>query len=330
MTDMLLDVRDLKTHFRVNKGLFQTGPTEWVRAVDGVSFTMEQGEILGLVGESGCGKSTLARSILSLAPATAGTVLLDGQDIRAMSASELRAARRTAQMVFQDPHASLNPRMTVYTTLAEPMLAHGIVAKADVISEVAVLMEKVGLDPRFMKKYPHEFSGGQRQRIAIARALALKPKLIVADEPVSALDVSVQAQILNLLQKLCREENLSLLFITHDLSVVRHIATKIAVMYLGRIVEEGPAREVLDSPQHPYTQALISAVPVPNPKKELNRKRVLLEGDLPSPINPPSGCPFHPRCPVAQADCVTTVPEWVGAQKEHRTACLHIDKPSGD
>jgi oligopeptide transport system ATP-binding protein len=190
-------------------------------------------------------------------------------------------------------------------------------------------MEKVGLAPRFMKKYPHEFSGGQRQRIAIARALALKPKLIIADEPVSALDVSVQAQILNLLSKLCKEENLSLIFITHDLSVVRHIATSVAVMYLGRIVEEGPTRAVLDSPQHPYTQALISAVPIPDPEKELNRERILLEGDLPSPMNPPTGCPFHPRCFKAQDNCRTTIPGWVSTEKEHRTACLHIDTSSG-
>lgn len=352
MSDLLLDVRDLKTHFPVRKGIIFARTIGTVKAVDGVSFEVRQGDILGLVGESGSGKSTLARSILNLVPPTAGTVLLQGKSMRRMSAvramimgfiarlrgqslqnmsaAELREARMAAQMIFQDPHASLNPRMTVFTALSEPMLAHGLATKATVTAQVAELMEKVGLAPRFMKKYPHEFSGGQRQRIAIARALALKPKLIIADEPVSALDVSVQAQILNLLAKLCKEENLSLIFITHDLSVVRHIATSVAVMYLGRIVEEGPTKAVLDSPQHPYTQALISAVPIPDPEKELTRQRILLEGDLPSPMNPPAGCSFHPRCPKAQADCANTVPPWVGSETKHQTACLHIDKLSGD
>ncbi len=330
MSDVLLELRDLKTHFPVRKGVLFAKKIGTVKAVDGVSFKVRQGDILGLVGESGCGKSTLARCVLDLVHATSGTVLIEGRSVQEMSSSELRAARRTAQMVFQDPHASLNPRMSVFTTIAEPMLAHGIATKSTAAAQVAELMEKVGLAPRFMKKYPHEFSGGQRQRIAIARALALKPKLIIADEPVSALDVSVQAQILNLLAKLCREENLSLIFITHDLSVVRHIATSVAVMYLGRIVEEGPTRDVLNSPQHPYTKALISAVPIPDPEKELNRARILLEGDLPSPMNPPSGCPFHPRCPIAEADCAKTIPEWVVSENEHRTACLHIDKSSGE
>ncbi len=330
MSDLLLDVRDLKTHFPVRKGIIFARTIGTVKAVDGVSFEVRQGDILGLVGESGSGKSTLARSILNLVPPTAGTVLLQGKSMRRMSAAELREARMAAQMIFQDPHASLNPRMTVFTALSEPMLAHGLATKATVTAQVVELMEKVGLAPRFMRKYPHEFSGGQRQRIAIARALALKPKLIIADEPVSALDVSVQAQILNLLAKLCKEENLSLIFITHDLSVVRHIATSVAVMYLGRIVEEGPTKAVLDSPQHPYTQALISAVPIPDPEKELTRQRILLEGDLPSPMNPPAGCSFHPRCPKAQADCANTVPPWVGSETKHQTTCLHIDKLSGD
>lgn len=328
MSDILLDVRDLKTHFPVAKDRFFAKSPGTVKAVDGVSLQLRQGEILGLVGESGCGKSTLARSILNLIPPTSGSVHLDGHPLHEMSAGDLREARTTAQMIFQDPHASLNPRMTVYTTLAEPMLVHGIATRDNVAGQVAALMEKVGLAPRFMKKYPHEFSGGQRQRIAIARALALRPKLIIADEPVSALDVSVQAQILNLLSKLCKEENLSLIFITHDLSVVRHLATSVAVMYLGRIVEEGSTEEVLNRPQHPYTRALISAVPIPDPDRELNRKRTLLEGDLPSPRNPPSGCPFHPRCPIAESDCQHTIPPWVGEASNHRTACLHIDKAS--
>lgn len=325
MSRPLLQIHDLKTHFPVRKGTFIPKTIGTVKAVDGVSLQLNQGEILGLVGESGCGKSTLARSILNLIPPTHGTVTLDGKSIQKMTTRELRQARTTAQMIFQDPHASLNPRMTVYTTLAEPMLAHNLATKKDAPQKVAALMEKVGLAPRFMKKYPHEFSGGQRQRIAIARALALKPKLIIADEPVSALDVSIQAQILNLLTKLCKEENLSLIFITHDLSVVRHIAHKVAVMYLGRITEEGPTQTVLNTPKHPYTQALISAIPIPNPEKEHSRKRILLKGDLPSPMNPPTGCPFHPRCSKAQSDCTTTIPKPIQVQDQHQTSCLYID-----
>ena len=279
-----------------------------VRAVDGVSLALRQGEILGLVGESGCGKSTLGRTILQLIPASQGTVVLGGRNLTALRGAELRAARAEFQMIFQDPYASLNPRMTVFDTLAEAIRSHRAVPAAELPVRVAALMEKVGLAPRFQRKYPHEFSGGQRQRIAIARALAVEPKLIVADEPVSALDVSIQAQIINLLAQLSREMGLTLVFISHDLSVVRHISDRIAVMYLGKIVELGPAAEVFDQPLHPYTQALVSAVAVPDPVKAKSRQRIVLAGDPPSPLNPPDGCAFHPRCPHVTEVCKSKVP----------------------
>lgn len=316
----LLEVCGLKTHFPTPK------KGEVVKAVDGVSLILRHSEILGLVGESGCGKSTLARSILNLIPPTSGTVYLNGESIQTMSRKQLKAARPSMQMIFQDPHASLNPRMTVFKTLAEPLLVHKFATKETVTEAVAELMLKVGLAPRFMQKYPHEFSGGQRQRIAIARALALRPRLIIADEPVSALDVSVQAQILNLLAKLCKEERLSMIFITHDLSVVRHITQNVAVMYLGRIVEEGTTQDVLNNPRHPYTQALISAVPVPDPEQEHSRQRTILKGDPPSPLNPPAGCPFHPRCPIAEAQCQQTVPTLGDPLDTHRTACILFEE----
>lgn len=327
MTTPILEVDQLATHFPVQTGSFFNRKTELVRAVDGVSLELNEGEILGLVGESGCGKSTLARGILNLVPVTSGLVKLNGTVFNTLSVEEQRKLRPAAQMIFQDPYGSLNPRMTVYSILAEPMLTHGFATKKTVLNEVIMLMEKVGLAARHIKKYPHEFSGGQRQRIAIARALALRPKLILADEPVSALDVSVQAQILNLLAKLCRSENLALLFITHDLSVVRHIADRVAVMYLGRIVEEGPTESVLNSPQHPYTKSLISAVPVPDPEIEKTRKRIILKGDPPSPMNPPTGCAFHPRCSEAQADCVYNMPLLDSQGLDHRTACFYARGP---
>ena len=275
----LLELRDVKTHFPVHHGFLFQRRLGTVKAVDGVSLTIAQGEVLGLVGESGCGKSTLARTIMQLLPTTAGTVILEGRNLTSGSAAEIRDVRRDLQMVFQDPYASLNPRMTVFDTLAEPLRVHQVCAPAEVPARVAALMERVGLAPRFMRKYPHEFSGGQRQRIAIARALALEPKIILADEPVSALDVSIQAQILNLLSQLCRQMNLALIFIAHDLSVVKHISDRVAVMYLGRIVETGPAVEVIERPLHPYTRALISAIPVPNPDTERTRQRIVLPGD---------------------------------------------------
>ncbi len=299
MTSPLLQLTDVKTHFPIREGLVFTRDAGAVRAVDGVSLTVNRGDVLGLVGESGCGKSTLARTILRLVPITAGTVVLNGRNMGALSKSELRAIRPEAQLIFQDPYASLNPRMTVFDAIAEPMRIHKKAKRKDLAKRVADLMETVGLASRFMRKYPHEFSGGQRQRIAIARTLALEPELIIADEPVSALDVSVQAQILNLIADLCRSRNLTLIFITHDIAVVRHIARRIAVMYLGRIVEEGPAQAVLDAPLHPYTQALLSAVTVPDPERERTRRRILLKGDPPSPLNPPGGGPIPPPRPHA-------------------------------
>ena len=296
MSDPILALQNVKTHFPVRRGFGRPRAAGIVRAVDGVSLTVGRGEVLGLVGESGCGKSTLARTILQLVPATAGTIVLEGRNLAAASSGELTEARRLMQMVFQDPYASLNPRLTVFATLAEPMLVHRVCAPAAVPAQVAELMRRVGLAPRLLKKYPHEFSGGQRQRIAVARALALRPKVIVADEPVSALDVSVQAQILNLLSQLVREMDLALIFIAHDLSVVKHISDRVAVMYLGKIVELGRAADVIERPRHPYTQALVSAIPRLDPDAERARPRIVLAGDPPSPLHPPAGCAFHPRC----------------------------------
>ena len=316
-----LELRDVKTHFPVEQGVVFRRQVGTVRAVDGVSLALQQGEILGLVGESGCGKSTLGRTILQLLPASEGTVVLGGRNLTELRGAELRAARADFQMIFQDPYASLNPRMTVFDTLAEAIRSHRAVAAEELPARVAALMSKVGLAPRFQRKYPHEFSGGQRQRIAIARALAVEPKLIVADEPVSALDVSIQAQIINLLARLAREMGLTLVFISHDLAVVRHIADRIAVMYLGKIVELGPAAAVFDRPLHPYTRALVSAVPVPDPVREKLRQRVVLTGDPPSPLNPPAGCAFHPRCAFATPACQAKVPVLEPFDPERQVAC---------
>ena len=324
MPEPLLELRDVKTHFPVRHGLVFQREVGTVRAVDGVSLTVAAGEVVGLVGESGCGKSTLARTIMQLIPPTAGTVLLGGRNLTTGTAADLRGARRQLQMVFQDPYASLNPRLTVFDTLAEPMRVHRICPAGEIPSRVAALMERVGLAPRFVRKYPHEFSGGQRQRIAIARALALEPRIIIADEPVSALDVSIQAQILNLLAGLCRDMNLALVFIAHDLSVVKHISDRVAVMYLGRIVELGTATEVIERPQHPYTKALVSAIPVPDPDVERTRQRLVLPGDPPSPINPPSGCAFHPRCAHAVERCREAVPPLVPAGPAREAACIRL------
>ena len=321
--DPILELKDVKTHFPITKGFLVKRLVGTVKAVDGVNLTVGRGEVVGLVGESGCGKSTLARTIMQLLPTTGGSVILNGKNVAGSTRDQLEANRREMQMVFQDPYASLNPRMTVYASLAEPMLVHNICPASEVAARVSELMKVVGLAPRFMHKYPHEFSGGQRQRIAIARALALKPNVVIADEPVSALDVSIQAQILNLLSELTRKMNLSLIFIAHDLSVVKHISDRVAVMYLGKIVELGPAVEVIDKPAHPYTRALVSAIPTPNPDNERARKRIVLGGDPPSPINPPSGCAFHPRCPYAIDACKAAVPPLVPFGNR-QAACIRL------
>lgn len=324
MSDTILELTDVKTHFPVTKGLFWERHIGTIRAVDGVSLSLRRGEVLGLVGESGCGKSTLARTILRLVPMTDGDVVFEGRSLRSLSARGMRPLRPRMQMVFQDPYASLNPRMTVSDTIAEPMIVHGVASRREAASRVSALMERVGLAPRFMKKYPHEFSGGQRQRIAIARALATGPRLIIADEPVSALDVSVQAQILNLIADLRRDSDLTLILISHDLAVVRHLADRIAVMYLGKIVEIGEGETVFNRPLHPYTKALLSAIPVPDPDREQRRSPILLRGDPPSLLHPPTGCPFHPRCPIAELACAGIVPELVEYRGGRKAACRLI------
>jgi oligopeptide transport system ATP-binding protein len=324
MSDAFLQIKDLKAHFPVERGIVFRHQVGTVKAVDGVTLTLGRGEILGLVGESGCGKSTLGRTILQLIPPTDGVVVLAGKNLTQLRGSQLRHARADFQMIFQDPYASLNPRMTVFDTLAEAIQAHAKIPRGEIPRRVTELMEKVGLAPRFLKKYPHEFSGGQRQRIAIARALAVEPKLIVADEPVSALDVSIQAQIINLLAKLSREMQLTLIFISHDLSVVKHISDRIAVMYLGKIVELGPATKVFERPLHPYSKALVSAVPIPDPAREKKRERIILAGDPPSPLNPPGGCPFHPRCPYAIPDCARIVPKLENFDEDQQASCIRI------
>ncbi|MEP6685300.1 MAG: oligopeptide/dipeptide ABC transporter ATP-binding protein [Verrucomicrobiota bacterium] len=324
MTPPFLAVENVRTHFPVESGFVFKRRIGTVKAVDGVTFSLQRGEVLGLVGESGCGKSTLGRTILQLIPATAGSVVLEGRNLNRLHGRELRRARADFQMIFQDPYASLNPRMTVFDTLSEAILSHKKIARRELPARVTALMGKVGLLPRAMKKYPHEFSGGQRQRIAIARALAVEPKLIIADEPVSALDVSIQAQIINLLAKIRRELQLTLLFISHDLSVVRHMSDRIAVMYLGKIVELGTPEQVLEKPLHPYTKALVSAVPIPNPARESQRQRIVLPGDPPSPMNPPIGCPFHPRCPYMMEACKAEVPPLVDWGGNHFAACIRV------
>ena len=323
-TETLLEIRDLKTHFPITKGVLLRRQVGAVKAVDGISLTLQKGEVLGLVGESGCGKSTLGRTIIQLLRATEGRVVLGGENLGKLTGRQLRKQRAHFQMIFQDPYATLNPRMTIRDTLSEAMTAHERIPKAKLEAAVGELMQKVGLSAGGMNKYPHEFSGGQRQRIAIARALAVKPQLIVADEPVSALDVSIQAQILNLLTKLTRELGLTLIFISHDLSVVKYISDRIAVMYLGKIVEIGPAVQIVEKPLHPYTRALVSAIPIPDPDREKQRQRIILSGDPPSPIDPPVGCAFHPRCAYAIEPCKIRPPVLVQYISHHLAACIRV------
>ena len=316
--ETLVSVRGLVKHFPVE------GSDEVVRAVDGVSFDIFAGETLGLVGESGCGKSTVGRCLLRLLEPTAGRITFAGQDVLSLSKKRLRQLRREMQIIFQDPYASLNPRMKIADIVGEPLVIHkqGGPRPSDRLDEVAGLLRRVGLNPDFMDRYPHEFSGGQRQRIGVARALALNPKLIVADEPVSALDVSVQAQVVNLLQELQEEFKLTYLFISHGLAVVEHISTRVAVMYLGRIVEIAAAAELYTRPLHPYTQALLSAIPIPDPRQK--RKRIILQGDVPTPINPPSGCRFRTRCPIAVEECAHVDPELREVSPGHQVACIRV------
>ncbi len=305
--DVLVDIRGLKVHFPIRGGLLGRTVAA-VKAVDGVDLQVNRGEVLGLVGESGCGKSTLGRAVLQLIKPTAGTVNFDGEELTTMPATRLRHKRADMQMIFQDPYSSLDPRFTVGAVISEPLTNYNYGSREQTDERIRYLLRVVGMSPNNLKRYAHEFSGGQRQRIGIARALALNPKFIVADEPISALDVSIQAQVLNLLADLQSEFNLTYMFIAHNLSAIKHISTRVAVMYLGHIVELSPADELYTNPQHPYTIALLSASPYPDPDMEQSRKRIILTGDVPSPVNPPSGCPFHPRCWKAQAICREQVP----------------------
>lgn len=326
--DVLIEVRNLKKHFPIRRGVLQR-QVGAVQAVDGITFDIVKGETLGLVGESGCGKSTAGRTILQLISPTGGEVYFGGQDLTKLGRSEMRKRRRHMQMIFQDPYSSLNPRMTVGNIIGEPLLIHNVGNAANRKERVQELLKLVGLNPYFVNRYPHEFSGGQRQRIGVARALATNPSFIVADEPISALDVSIQAQVVNLLDDLKSEMGLTYLFIAHDLSMVRYISDRVAVMYLGRIVELSKRDEVYDHPLHPYTQALLSAIPIPDPEKESKRQRIILEGDVPSPANPPSGCRFHPRCAYATDVCRQTDPEFrnLGSSSmSHMVACHHAEK----
>jgi len=328
--DTIVSIKDIRMYFPVTSGVIFQRKVADVKAVDGVDLQIKRGETLGLVGESGCGKTTLGRVVLMLYKPTTGQILFEGRDLTTMKAGDIRRMRRRMQMIFQDPYASLNPRMTIGSIIAEPIVIHGLAANRNERRErVQELMRIVGLNPYYANRYPHEFSGGQRQRIGIARALAVEPSFIVADEPVSALDVSIQAQIINLLEDLQDSFGLTYLFIAHDLSVVRHISDRVVVMYLGKLMELTDRRELYENPLHPYTKALLSAVPIPDPVIEATRERIILTGDVPSPLHPPAGCVFHTRCPIAEqgAGCFDKVPEWrnIGSgDKEHWVACHKV------
>ncbi|NUO89276.1 MAG: dipeptide ABC transporter ATP-binding protein [Dermatophilaceae bacterium] len=335
--EVILEVTDLKKHFPMHTSGIIRRAADPVKAVDGISFSVRKGETLGLVGESGCGKSTAGRTLLQLLQPTSGSIRYKGKDVTNADPKELRKLRNEMQMVFQDPYGSLNPRQTVGTIIAAPFHIQGIKPEGGIKAEVQRLMERVGLNPEHYNRFPHEFSGGQRQRIGIARAVALRPKVIVCDEPVSALDVSIQAQVVNLLEDLQDEFELTYVFVAHDLAVIRHISDRVAVMYLGKIMELATRDELYENPLHPYTQALLSAVPIPDPRRENKRERILLKGDLPSPINPPSGCVFHTRCPRYREDlseaertrCTTEVPVIQG-EEDHRVACHFAGPPKVD
>ncbi len=324
--DAILDVRNLKMYFPVTSGLFFQRAVAHIKAVDDVSFSVRKGETLGLVGESGCGKTTTGRCILQLYRPTSGQIFFDGQNLGRLNSKQMRSMRREMQVIFQDPYSSLNPRMTAGNIIGEPLTVHGLVSsKGEYQERVAYLLENVGLNPYMADRFPHEFSGGQRQRIGVARALSVGPKFIVADEPVSALDVSIQAQIINLLEDLQDRFDLTYLFIAHDLSVVRHISDRVGVMYLGHMVELAERNDIYVDPVHPYTQALLSAVPIPDPVIDSQRERVLLTGEVPSPLNPPSGCVFHPRCPIATEECSKVKPEMREVKPGHWAGCIKAE-----
>lgn len=322
----MLDVRDLKMHFPLTQGIIVQRVVGYVRAVDGISFSIERGKTMGLVGESGSGKTTIGRTIVRLYKPTAGEMIFEGQDLAKLQGEALRQMRRKVQMIFQDPFASLNPRYTIGSLVSEPMNVYRVASAKEIRERTEELLHIVGLRPEYIDRYPHEFSGGQRQRIAVARALAINPEFVIADEPVSALDVSIRAQVLNLLQRLQQQFNLTYLFVSHDLSVVRHVADRIAVMYLGKIVELSDREELYASPKHPYTRALLSAVPIPDPKVEKRRQRIILSGDLPSPINIPRGCRFHTRCPMAQQICREVEPAFERKEGVNHYAACHFSE----
>jgi len=324
--EILLEVKNLKKYFPVTSGVIFQHKVADVKAVDDVSFFIRKGETLGLVGESGCGKTTTGRCILQLFEPTAGQIIFEGQDLNKLSGKQMREMRKKIQVIFQDPYGSLNPRMTCGDIVGEPLVVHKLTSsKAELRDKVADLLQTVGLNPYMADRYPHEFSGGQRQRIGIARALAVNPSFIVCDEPVSALDVSIQAQVINLLEDLQEQFDLTYLFIAHDLSVVRHISDRIAVMYLGHIVEVASRTDLYENPLHPYTKALLSAVPIPDPVIEAKRERIILTGDVPSPMNPPDGCVFHTRCPIMSDECRVEVPELREVSPDHWVSCLKVD-----